>query len=158
MNKRKAVALGDFDGMHLAHGTVVTGAEKVTIYCVNNRFSLLQKSIFEERFPNAVFADFEKIKNMSADEFVNSVLVDELGAQMLLCGYNFRFGKGAKWSALDLRKMLESRDVWVRILEHQDFEGEPISSSRIRKCIADGEIEKAGKMLGWKNFLCYLQR
>jgi riboflavin kinase/FMN adenylyltransferase len=68
---------------------------------------------------------------------------------MLLCGFNFRFGKGAKWSALDLRKMLESRDVWVRILEHQDFEGEPISSSRIRKCIKDGEIIKANKMLGY---------
>lgn len=149
MNSRKAVALGDFDGMHLAHKTVVTGAKNVLIYCVNNQFSLLQKSIFEERFPNAVFAEFDKIKNLSADEFVNSILIDELGAQMLLCGYNFRFGKGAKWSALDLRKMLEERDVWVRILEHQDFEGAPISSSRIRECVKNGEIEKANEMLGY---------
>lgn len=149
MDRRKAVALGDFDGMHLAHKTVVTGAKDVTIYCVNNRFSLLQKSIFEERFPNAVFADFDTIKNLSADEFVNGILIDELGAEMLLCGYNFRFGKGAKWSAFDLRRMLEERDVWVRILEHQDFEGAPISSSRIRACIRDGEIEKANEMLGY---------
>ena len=62
---RKAIALGDFDGMHLAHKTVATGAQDVIIYCVNNRFSLLQKSIFERRFPNAVFADFEKLKNLS---------------------------------------------------------------------------------------------
>jgi FAD synthase len=34
---RIAVALGDFDGMHLAHKTVVTGAENVIIYCVNNK-------------------------------------------------------------------------------------------------------------------------
>ena len=149
MNDRKAVALGDFDGMHLAHKTVVTGADDVTIYCVNNTFSLLQKSIFKERYKNAVFADFEKIKNMTADEFVNTVLIDELGARMLLCGFNFRFGKGAKWSAHDLREMLEERDVWVRILEHLDFEGEPISSSRIRDCIRSGEIEKANKMLGY---------
>lgn len=40
---RTAVALGDFDGMHLAHKTVVTGAEKAIIYCVHNKFSLLQK-------------------------------------------------------------------------------------------------------------------
>ncbi|UKI23316.1 MAG: hypothetical protein L6V88_01865 [Anaerotruncus sp.] len=52
---RTAVALGDFDGMHLAHKTVVTGAEKAIIYCVHNKFSLLQKSIFEKRYPNAVF-------------------------------------------------------------------------------------------------------
>lgn len=146
---RKAIALGDFDGMHLAHKTVATGAENVTIYCVNNRFSLLQRSIFESRYPNAVFADFEKLKNMTAEQFVNTVLIDELGAEMLLCGYNFRFGKGAKWSALDLRQMLETKDIWVRILEHLDFEGEPISSTRIRRCISEGEIESANKMLGY---------
>ena len=146
---RKAVALGDFDGMHLAHKTVVTGAENVIIYCVNNEFSLLQKSIFERRFPNAVFADFEKLKNMSGEAFINDILIDELGAQMLLCGFNFRFGKNASWSALDLRSYLEPRDVWVRILEHLDFEGEPISSSRIRKCIKEGNIESTNKMLGY---------
>ena len=149
MNNRKAVALGDFDGMHLAHKTVVTGAKNVTIYCVNNRFSLLQKSIFEERFPNAVFADFDTIKTMTADEFVDRILVDELGAELLLCGYNFRFGKGARWTAFDLRKMLESRDIWVRILEHLDYEDAPISSSRIRACVESGDIEKANGMLGY---------
>ena len=40
-----AVAIGDFDGMHRAHNIVCTGAERVIIYCVHNRFSLLQKSI-----------------------------------------------------------------------------------------------------------------
>lgn len=148
-SKRKAVALGDFDGMHLAHKTVATGADRVTIYCVNNRFSLLQKSIFKRRFPNAVFADFEKLKNMSAEDFINRILIDEFGAQMILCGFNFRFGKNAMWSALDLRKYLEEKDVWVRILEHLDFEGRPISSSRIRKCIKNAEIKKANRMLGY---------
>jgi len=148
-SSRKAIALGDFDGMHLAHKTVSTGARDVTIYCVNNNFTLLQKSIFERRFPNAVFADFNKLKNMSGEDFINKILLDELGAEMLLCGYNFRFGKNATWSAADLRKYLEERDVWVRILEHLDFRGEPISSTRIRACVADGRIEDANEMLGY---------
>jgi len=148
-NKQTAVALGDFDGMHLAHKTVVTGAENAVIYCVNNRFSLLQKDLFAERYPNAVFADFETIKNMDATAFVEDVLIKQFGAAMLLCGYNFRFGKGAMWSALDLRAYLESRGIWVRILEHQDFEGEPISSTRIRRCLQEGDIELANKMLGY---------
>ena len=59
---RTAVALGDFDGMHLAHKTVVTGAEKTIIYCVHNKFSLLQKSIFEKRYPNAVLRILMKLK------------------------------------------------------------------------------------------------
>jgi len=147
--KRHAVALGDFDGMHLAHKTVVTGARDVTIYCVNNQFSLLQKSIFEERYPNAVFADFDEIKNLSGEEFIEKILLEKLGAQMVLCGFNFRFGKNASWSALDMRKYLEKRDVWVRILDAQDYESLPISSTRIRKAVSEGRIVAANEMLGY---------
>lgn len=147
--KRISVALGDFDGMHRAHKTVVTGGKNAVIYCVNNRFSLLQKSIFERRYPNAVFSDFNVIKNMSPPQFIDEILIQEYNAGMILCGFNFRFGRNAMWSALDLRNYLESREIWVRILEHLDYDGEPISSSRIRECVQNGEIEKANTMLGY---------
>ena len=146
---RIAVALGDFDGMHRAHKTVVTGADNVIIYCVNNHFSLLQKSIFEKRFPNTVFADFDEIKNMQGEEFIERVLIDKFNAGIVLCGFNCRFGKKASWSAFDMRRYLADKNIWVRILEHLDFDGEPISSTRIRKAIAQGEIERANEMLGY---------
>ncbi len=146
---RIAVALGGFDGMHLAHKTVVTGAENVIIYCVNNRFSLLQKSLFIKRYPNVIFADFNKIKNLSGEEFIEKILLGELHAELLLCGFNFRFGKDAKWSAMDLRRYLAKRDVWVRILEAQEFENLPISSSRIRLAVGEGRITSANEMLGY---------
>lgn len=147
--KRISVALGDFDGMHKAHKTVVTGGEDAIIFCVNNHFSLLQKSIFEKRYPNAVFADFDEIKNMTPTQFIDEILIGRFNAGMILCGFNFRFGKNAMWSALDMRNYLEEKGVWVRILEHLDHDGEPISSTRIRKCVANGEIEKANQMLGY---------
>ncbi|PWL88067.1 MAG: hypothetical protein DBY14_03375 [Escherichia coli] len=146
---RKAVALGDFDGMHKAHQIVTTGADDVTIYCVNNRFSLLQKSIFEKRFPNAQFADFEKIKQMNGEEFIEKILFEKLSAQTVLCGFNFKFGKNASWSAADMRKYCEKKDVWVRILEHLDYKDEPISSTRIRNAVSNGDIESANEMLGY---------
>lgn len=147
--KRIAVALGDFDGMHKAHRTVVTGADNVTVYCVNNRFSLLQKSIFEKRYPNTVFADFDELKNLSGQEFIEKILLKKFNAGIILCGFNFRFGRNAGWTALDLREYLEKKDVWVRILDHLDFDGAPISSTRIREAVACGEIEKANQMLGY---------
>lgn len=146
---RIAVALGDFDGMHLAHKTVVTGAKNVTIYSVNNKFSLLQKSIMQRRYPNVVFADFEHIKNLTGEEFMENILVGKFGAQMILCGFNFRFGKNASYSALDMRDYFKDRDIWVRILEPQDYEGQPISSTRIRKAVKEGRIEAANEMLGY---------
>lgn len=146
---RIAVALGDFDGMHRAHQTVVTGASNVIVYCVNNRFSLLQKSIFQQRYPNAVFADFDEIKHMQGEDFIEKILIEKFNAGVVLCGFNFRFGKMASWSAADLREYLEKKDIWVRILEHLDFEGEPISSTRIRKALQDGDVENANNMLGY---------
>lgn len=146
---RIAVAIGDFDGMHLAHKTVVTGAENVIIYCVHNRFSLLQKSIFEKRCPNAVFADFEEIRNLSGEEFIEEILINKFGAQTVLCGFNFKFGRNASWSAMDMRCYLENKDIWVRILEAQEFENLPISSTRIRNAVSDGRIRSANEMLGY---------
>ena len=146
---RIAVALGDFDGMHRAHQTVVTGASNVIVYCVNNRFSLLQKSIFQQRYPNAVFADFDEIKHMQGEDFIEKILIEKFNAGVVLCGFNFRFGKMASRSAADLREYLEKKDIWVRILEHLDFEGEPISSTRIRKALQDGDVENANNMLGY---------
>ena len=109
----------------------------------------MQKSIFEKRFPNTVFADFDEIKNMQGEEFIEKILIEKFKAGVVLCGFNFRFGKMASWSAADMREYLEKKDVWVRILEHLDFEGEPISSTRIRKALKNGDIENANSMLGY---------
>ena len=144
-----AVAIGDFDGMHRAHNIVCTGAEQVVIYCVHNRFSLLQKSIFQRRYPTAVFADFNAIRNMEGRQFMEDVLIGQFGAGMVLCGFNFRFGKNAAWDAMRLRAYLEDRGIWVRILEHQDYQGAPISSTRIRAAVQAGEMEQAAAMLGY---------
>lgn len=147
--KMTAIALGAFDGMHRAHQTVATGAENVTIYCVNNRFTLLQKSIFEQRFPNAVFADFSEIRDLSGEAFIEDIILGRFNADIVLCGFNFCFGKSASWNALDLRHYLEEKDVWVRILEHQDFEDMPISSSRIRDALSKGNVKTVNAMLGY---------
>lgn len=66
---RTAVALGDFDGMHLAHKTVVTGAEKAIIYCVHNKFSLLQKA-YLKTLSKCRFCGFDEIKNYTGEEFI----------------------------------------------------------------------------------------
>ncbi len=48
-----------------------------------------------------------------------------------------------------MRRYLEKKDIWVRILEAQEFESLPISSTRIRKAINEGRIRSANEMLGY---------
>lgn len=150
LNENKnVVALGDFDGMHIAHKSVVKDDENVIIYSVNNRFSLLQKSIFERRYPNTIFADFEKIKNFSGKEFMDEILIKHFNAKRVHCGFNFRFGKGASYSANDMKEYLEQKGIEVSILPSQLFDGLPISSTRIRKAVQNGDMTLASKMLGY---------
>ena len=87
---RRAVALGDFDGMHKAHQTVITGAENTVIYCVNNKFSLLQKSLFKKRYPNCVFADFDQIKHMDGEDFINKILIDRFRSANRFVRFQFQ--------------------------------------------------------------------
>lgn len=96
-----------------------------------------------------MFADFDAIRNMEGRQFVEDVLIGRFGAGMVLCGFNFRFGKNAAWDAMRLRAYLEDRGIWVRILEHQDYQGAPISSTRIRAAVQAGEMEQAAAMLGY---------
>lgn len=96
-----------------------------------------------------MFADFDAIRNMEGRQFVEDVLIGRFGAGMVLCGFNFRFGKNSAWDAMRLRAYLEDRGIWVRILEHQDYQGAPISSTRIRAAVQAGEMEQAAAMLGY---------
>ena len=57
-----------------------------------------------------------RLTKESAEDFINKILIDRFRAQTVLCGFNFRFGKNASWSALDMRNYLEKMGIWVRIL------------------------------------------
>jgi riboflavin kinase/FMN adenylyltransferase len=81
----------------------------------------------------------------SAEEFVQDVLVDRLGAAEVSVGENFRFGKGAKGDP----ELLRSRDEFeTRVVPLVEVEGETVSSTHIRGLVAAGEVERAARFLG----------
>jgi riboflavin kinase / FMN adenylyltransferase len=81
----------------------------------------------------------------SAEEFVEEILIERLGAAEVRVGENFRFGKGAKGDAELLRARGEFATHVVPLVE---VAGETVSSSRIRGLVAAGEVAKAAEMLG----------
>lgn len=167
---KTAVALGAFDGLHTGHMAVIEKAMSLSSHeglypCVlifdehpqkamgQSALELLQTAEDKEKRIKNLGADtklisFERIRNMTPEEFFNEIIVSELNSGAVCCGYDFRFGKGASGNAQILKELCDKQGISCNILPASLYEGEPVSSTRIRSCIKSGEIEKANQMLG----------
>lgn len=86
------------------------------------------------------------IKNLEPKEFID-FLLKYLNLKRIVVGKNFKFGKERKGDISLLKKLCEDEKIELVILEEEKFDGEKISSSKIRKLIKNGEIEKANQFL-----------
>lgn len=168
-DKKTAVALGTFDGLHTGHMSVINKAvirkdhgllPVILLFDENPATALtgiIKKTLFSGEVKNRIIrntgciphtVDFNRIKDMSPEDFVKEILVNELNAKAVCCGFNYRFAKGGKADTETLRHLCESYDISVTVADEVDFDGDCISSTRIRKAIENGDIRKANAMLG----------
>lgn len=168
---RTAVALGNFDGIHIGHMAVLDAAKSF------KRDGLVPVAVlFDEHSLKAItgiappmlmtVADrnefiinsglslktliFSEIKNLSPEDFVEKILVEKLGAGAVCCGYNYRFGKNAAGTAVTLQQICNRLGIACKIAKEVDVAGNAVSSTEIRSLIEFGDIEKANSMLGHK--------
>ena len=92
----------------------------------------------------AVVGDFPTVRRISHVDFINSLLRDECRCVKAVCGFNFRFGNGALGTPDDLSALPRGCVTLPRVT----FGDVTVSSSEIRRRIADGRIEEANEMLG----------
>lgn len=85
---------------------------------------------------------------LSPQEFVEKILVRQLGAQRVSVGEDFCFGHRRAGTSEDLQAIAAKYDVEVIIVPIHNSEGERISSSMIRQALQLGEIERANQLLG----------
>lgn len=164
-----AVALGYFDGLHKAHRDVISLAvsEKqngLTSVCFT--FSENPKSLLTNSPSNALMtnkdklkmletlgidhtyqADFLKIMNMSARDFVAEILIKTLRAKKLLCGFNYRFGKNGEGDVTVLDNICKEYGIELCVVPPQQSDGEVVSSTLIRNLIMQGNVRQANKLL-----------
>jgi riboflavin kinase/FMN adenylyltransferase len=164
-----AATVGVFDGLHLGHQALVQkvlAQEPAMKSCVvtftQNPKDVLRKSSFKGN----IFSLDQKIDSLAAigvdlcvlidfspdfgkhsgEEFVRSLYSS--GVRFLCVGPNFRCGHNMDTSAADLPAMGQAIGMQVAILDPVMYKGFPVSSSRVRKAILEGNLEEVRAMLG----------
>ncbi len=178
-NIPRGVALGNFDGLHVGHQelirTLVNKSNQLNLQaCVytfkNHTISLLSKhemppqitdqrmklELFEKyKIDTLILDDFnETIMNLTPDEFVKYILVDLLNCKVAVIGFDYRFGLKAKGDAVKLVELGKKYGIYVSVIDPVTLEGEKVSSTSVRRYIAEGNMEKANEFLG-RNFAIY---
>ena len=161
-----AVALGTFDGFHSGHKMVIdkarlsVGKSAVLLFDQHPQKVLFKKSpgelitetqrnkLLKSWSVEPITVSFSEIMSLTYEEFFYKILVEKLGATALSCGFNYRFGANANGNPENLRELCEKQGIELFVSDAVLFEGEPVSSTRIRSLIKQGDIESANAMLG----------
>ena len=156
----RQVAVGTFDGVHLGHREVIRGSDTVLTFDPHplqvvhpeatpkllDSFPIKRDLIASLGVLQLVVIPFDReFAGRTHEEFVESVLIERLGATHVSVGENFRFGRRAQGDADYLRSRTEFE---TRVVSLVEAEGETVSSSHIRALVAAGEVDVAARLLG----------
>lgn len=165
-NKRETsfgcvLVLGGFDGLHCGHQKLLARAKTyglpvgiMTILGGKDGSSLFTETerefVFKESGADFTFVSrFEEIKDMSPEAFAN-LLTGNFDVKAFVCGNDFRFGYQALGTPETLKRATRVR---VDVEELLTFNGEKVSTSQIKTCLKNGEVEKANALLQGRFFL-----
>ncbi|MDP5052556.1 MAG: bifunctional riboflavin kinase/FAD synthetase, partial [Congregibacter sp.] len=165
--------IGAFDGVHLGHQTVVAQlAEQGHNYGLPTAvvtFEPLPREYlaadtapprlqsFRERFAALAALGVDRLlclrfddglRNMSAEQFADSIFVQGLGVRSLILGDDFRFGHDREGGFSLVRSIGEREGFATLATETLEFEGERISSTRVRNALAIGDFATSRACLG----------
>jgi len=158
--RRRQVAIGEFDGVHLGHRQVIDGSDTVLTFEPHplrvvrpeaaprllTSFEVKADLIAALGVQELVVIPFDqRFAHQSPDEFIEQILVRRLRAARVSVGENFRFGHRAQGDPAVLRADPRFETCVVPLVE---VDGEIVSSSHIRALVQAGEVEMAARMLG----------
>lgn len=163
-NKSYCIALGSFDGVHKGHQRLIEmlkdNAEKLdctsmvytfgvhprkllrpdkSIYMITSNAQ--RAEILEDLGVDVLFLeDFQKIMNLSAEQFFKEIIIGKFNAKCIVVGYNFNFGKNGEGNAEKLDYLGRKYGVKVEVVSPVLVKDKVVSSSLIRHKIHDGHV------------------
>ena len=171
------ITIGTFDGVHVGHRKIIkrivesaenSALESAVLTFFPHPRMVLQKEVgielintIEERkqilentgIDHLIVHPFTRaFSRLTAQEYIEEVLVKKLQAKKVIIGYDHRFGRNRNADIEDLRKYGEKYGFEVEEISKQDVDEVAVSSTKIRKALQEGDVEKANTYLG-SNFL-----
>ncbi len=144
-NRIISIAIGSFDGLHIAHKTLIDEVDAIVIIERNGGYLTpgYKRAFYTDKI--CCFYHFDKVKSLTPEEFVNKLKVDFPSLEKIVVGYDFHFGK-AKAGNAEMLQALCDREVIV--VDEVSIEGIPVHSRTIKTYLREGNVEMANKLLG----------
>ena len=167
-----AVTLGNFDGLHLGHRALIKltkefaaeeGLKSVVftfaphpmlVFKKKEDFALImspeEKKYQMEQLGVDTYIEYPfdaEFAAMAPEDFAIDLIFEKLQCRVLIVGENYHFGKGAAGDYEMLQRLGEDRGIKVIAVPQVLFEEERVSSSRIRNCLIEKNLEEANRML-----------
>ena len=173
-NKKTIVTIGTFDGVHIGHKKII---DKIVNQCktddlesviltffphprmiLNENSDIKMLNSIDEKcellanngIQNLVIQKFDKqFSELSAEDFVAEVLVNNLNIQKIIIGHDHRFGKNRSANIDDLIVFGEKYNFEVEQISAKEIDEVAVSSTKIRNALLDGKIALANQYLGY---------
>ena len=171
--KGAVVTTGTFDGVHVGHRKIIArlneiaekiGGESVLltfhphprmvifpddhglelITTMDEKIALLEEAGVQNLIIHPFTKEFSRIKSL---DFIRDILVDKLGTNVLVIGYDHHFGRNREGSFEHLRESGPLYGFSVEEISVQDVDDVAVSSTKIRKALREGDVSSANKYL-----------
>jgi riboflavin kinase/FMN adenylyltransferase len=169
------VTIGTFDGVHVGHRKIIsritevakqTNGESVIltffphprmiinpedvnlklITTIREKAQLLEQLGIDHLIITPFTRDFS---NLSAETYIQKVLVDKIGTKKIIIGYDHHFGKDREGNLERLQKFAPDYGYEVEEIPEQDIHDIAVSSTQVREALKKGDVETANEFLGY---------
>lgn len=174
-NRKTVVTIGTFDGVHIGHKAIlnrlVQTAKKENldsavltffphprmvlqqnvdlklINTIDERISLLKKTGLDHLIIHPFTKDFSR---MTAQEYVEDILVKSLNVKKIIIGYDHRFGRNRTANIEDLKEFGKTFEFDIEEISAKEINDVAVSSTKIRNALLAGDVETANNYLNYE--------
>lgn len=150
INKKNitAIAIGGFDGMHLAHQELFKNlGENGGIVAIESGYANITPRIYRQEYTKypVYYYILENIKHLSGEKFILLLKEEFPNLKKIVVGFDFCFGKDRKHCTTDLNKLFKGE---VQVINEVKIDNISVHSRIIREFIKNGDIKISNRLLG----------